>query len=120
MAGLLQSQFLCGKQAPLARDDAVLAVQQDRVRESEFPGAGCDLADLLLGMRPGIPGEWNQYLDGPVFDPETGLFYVNANDLAWTGALAETNSGNTARRVYQANCANCHGDDRAGDRKSVV
>jgi quinoprotein glucose dehydrogenase len=61
---------------------------------------------------PGYDGgaEWG----GQAFDPETGIFYVNANDLAWTGALAETNAGNSARRVYQANCANCHGDDRAG------
>ena len=33
---------------------------------------------------PGFDGgaEWG----GPAFDPETGLLYVNANDLAWTGA----------------------------------
>jgi quinoprotein glucose dehydrogenase len=61
---------------------------------------------------PGYDGgaEWG----GQAFDPETGIFYVNANDLAWTGALAETNAGNSARRIYQTNCANCHGDDRAG------
>jgi quinoprotein glucose dehydrogenase len=61
---------------------------------------------------PGFDGgaEWG----GQAFDPETGIFYVNANDLAWTGALAETNAGNSARRIYQTNCANCHGDDRAG------
>jgi quinoprotein glucose dehydrogenase len=61
---------------------------------------------------PGFDGgaEWG----GQAFDPETGLFYVNANDLAWSGSLAETNSVNSARRAYQANCANCHGDDRAG------
>jgi quinoprotein glucose dehydrogenase len=61
---------------------------------------------------PGYDGgaEWG----GQAFDPETGIFYVNANDLAWTGALAETNAGNSARRTYQTNCANCHGDDRAG------
>jgi quinoprotein glucose dehydrogenase len=28
--------------------------------------------------------------------------------------LAETTSANSARRIYQTNCANCHGDDRAG------
>ena len=61
---------------------------------------------------PGFDGgaEWG----GQAFDPETGLYYVNANDLAWTGALAETNAANSARRTYQTNCANCHGDDRAG------
>ena len=35
---------------------------------------------------PGYDGgaEWG----GQAFDPETGLYYVNANDLAWTGGLA--------------------------------
>jgi quinoprotein glucose dehydrogenase len=61
---------------------------------------------------PGFDGgaEWG----GQAFDPQTGLFYVNANDLAWTGGLTETSAGNSARRVYQTNCANCHGDDRSG------
>jgi quinoprotein glucose dehydrogenase len=61
---------------------------------------------------PGFDGgaEWG----GQAFDPETGVFYVNANDLAWTGALAETDTPNTARRIYLTNCATCHGDDRAG------
>jgi len=61
---------------------------------------------------PGFDGgaEWG----GQAFDPETGIFYVNANDLAWTGALAETNTVNSARRLYLANCATCHGDDRTG------
>lgn len=34
--------------------------------------------------------------------------------MAWTGGLAESNSANSARRTYQTNCANCHGDNRAG------
>ncbi|MEI9976279.1 MAG: PQQ-binding-like beta-propeller repeat protein [Ignavibacteriota bacterium] len=61
---------------------------------------------------PGFDGgaEWG----GQAFDPETGILYLNSNDLAWTGALAETNAGHSASRVYQTNCANCHGDDRAG------
>jgi hypothetical protein len=32
-----------------------------------------DLADLLFGMRPGIPGKWNQGLERPIFDPKAGL-----------------------------------------------
>ena len=72
MAGLLQYQFLCGKQAPVARNDAVFAIQQDRIGESEFPDAGGDLADLLLGMGPGIPGEWNQGIERPIIDPKAG------------------------------------------------
>ena len=42
-------------------------------------------------MFPGFDGgaEWG----GSAFDPETGLLYVNANDLAWTGALARSDAG---------------------------
>ena len=37
---------------------------------------------------PGFDGgaEWG----GSAFDPETGLLYVNANEMAWTCSLAET------------------------------
>ncbi len=61
---------------------------------------------------PGYDGgaEWG----GQAFDPETALFYVNANDLAWTGALAPNEAGQTSRAMYLQNCAACHRDDRAG------
>jgi quinoprotein glucose dehydrogenase len=40
---------------------------------------------------PGFDGgaEWG----GSAFDPETGILYVNANDLAWTGGLAPNDAG---------------------------
>lgn len=43
---------------------------------------------------PGFDGgaEWG----GQAVDPVTSIFYVNANDLAWTGQLAETSSGKDA------------------------
>jgi quinoprotein glucose dehydrogenase len=81
----------------------------------KFRGGG-QFVPLTVGQDtivfPGFDGgaEWG----GQAFDPETGLYYVNANDLAWTGGLAETSAGNSARRTYQTNCANCHGDDRSG------
>jgi quinoprotein glucose dehydrogenase len=61
---------------------------------------------------PGFDGgaEWG----GSAFDPETGLLYVNANDLAWTSSLAENQGGNPVRRLYLTNCANCHNDDMSG------
>ncbi len=56
---------------------------------------------------PGFDGgaEWG----GQAFDPETGLYYVNANDLAWTGGLAPAVEATTGRGIYQQNCATCHG-----------
>jgi quinoprotein glucose dehydrogenase len=62
---------------------------------------------------PGFDGgaEWG----GPAFDPESGILYVNANDLPWTGALAEnTADESTGIGIYQAQCSICHGDNRAG------
>jgi quinoprotein glucose dehydrogenase len=61
---------------------------------------------------PGFDGgaEWG----GQAFDPETGLYYVNANDLAWTGGLAPNTGGHSGRALYLQHCASCHRDDRAG------
>ena len=61
---------------------------------------------------PGYDGgaEWG----GQAFDPATGLLYVNANEMAWTGGLYETQSASPARRLYLAQCATCHGDDLHG------
>jgi len=51
---------------------------------------------------------------GQAFDPETGLYYVNANDLAWTGQLAPGTGGYSGRPLYLQHCAACHRDDLAG------
>lgn len=51
---------------------------------------------------------------GQAFDPQTGLYYVNANDLAWTGQLAPSTGGQSGKALYQQHCALCHRDDRAG------
>jgi quinoprotein glucose dehydrogenase len=51
---------------------------------------------------------------GQAFDPDTGLYYVNANDLAWTGQLAPRTAGHSGRALYLQHCAACHRDDRAG------
>jgi quinoprotein glucose dehydrogenase len=61
---------------------------------------------------PGFDGgsEWG----GSAADPQTGILYVNANDLPWTGRLVENTGGNTGKQVYLNNCGTCHGDSRAG------
>jgi quinoprotein glucose dehydrogenase len=61
---------------------------------------------------PGFDGgaEWG----GPAFDPESGLLYVNANEMVWTSHLARNQTVKTARQLYLQNCANCHGDTLAG------
>jgi len=57
---------------------------------------------------PGVDGggEWG----GPAFDPETGLLYVNANEMAWLLKLVPRSD----KSLYAANCAGCHGENRQG------
>jgi quinoprotein glucose dehydrogenase len=67
---------------------------------------------------PGFDGgaEWG----GSAVDPSTGLLYVNANDLAWTGAMAPTESGASGgRSLYLQQCAACHRDDRSGTPPAI-
>ncbi len=69
-------------------------------------------ADQETIIFPGFDGgaEWG----GPAFDPETGLLYVNANEMAWTSHLTKNEEARSARGLYLHNCANCHGDTLAG------
>lgn len=63
---------------------------------------------------PGFDGgaEWG----GPAVDPHTGILYVNANDVAWTGGLTENKPGGSPGHVlYQTQCAICHGGDLMGN-----
>src|SRR5205085_9912809 len=40
--------------------------------------------------------------------------FVNANEMAWTGSLAEVELGASGRQLYLNNCASCQGDAMAG------
>jgi quinoprotein glucose dehydrogenase len=57
---------------------------------------------------PGVDGggEWG----GPAFDPETGLLYVNSNEMAWLLKLVPRSD----KSLYAATCAGCHGENRQG------
>ena len=61
---------------------------------------------------PGFDGgaEWG----GAAIDPVTAVLYVNANDIAWTGALAPAAQGQNGRALYLQHCATCHRDDWTG------
>jgi PAS domain S-box-containing protein len=47
---------------------------------------------------PGFDGgaEWG----GPAVDPRSGMIYINANDLAWTGGLVENRGDRTLRSTF--------------------
>ena len=66
---------------------------------------------------PGFDGgaEWG----GPAVDPETGIIYINANDVAWTGALAPNTGKNSPRSVYLSQCGLCHGEKLTGSPPAI-
>lgn len=64
---------------------------------------------------PGFDGgaEWG----GPAFDPETGLLYVNSNEMAWVLRLdprKPSTAVRSGRDLYVSECASCHRQDRKG------
>lgn len=69
---------------------------------------------------PGLDGggEWG----GPSFDPETGILYVNANQMAWViqavdvrnKSVEAENYLQAGQRLFQSICMSCHGQDRKG------
>ena len=61
---------------------------------------------------PGFDGgaEWG----GPAVDPKTGVIYINANEMAWTGGLTESRAASPGEAIYRSQCSVCHGTDRGG------
>jgi quinoprotein glucose dehydrogenase len=127
-----ETQPLPTKPAPFARQFLTADMLSNRTPEihrwaleqfAKFRSEG-QFFPLSLGQEtvvfPGFDGgaEWG----GSAFDPETGLYYVNANDLAWTSSIVEGaapsggrgRGGVSSRQLYLTNCSGCHGEDLAG------
>ncbi len=119
-----ETQLLPTKPAPFARQlltgdtltnrtPAIHAWAMDTFRtlrsEGQFVPFGVGQETVIF---PGFDGgaEWG----GSAFDPQTGLLYVNANDVAWTSSLIESVEGTSGRQLYLTNCASCHGDNLQG------
>jgi quinoprotein glucose dehydrogenase len=69
---------------------------------------------------PGSDGgqEWG----GPAFDPETGLLYTNANEMAFVVNVVKRpppSESNSGKGLFVANCAACHKSDLSGDPPNV-
>ena len=122
-------QELPTRPAPFARqrlDETLLSNRTPEVRQwalekfRKFRSEG-QFVPFSVGkdtvVFPGFDGgaEWG----GPAVDPETAVIYVNSNDVAWTGALAENIGGNSPRNIYLTQCAVCHGDKRAGSPPAI-
>ncbi len=115
-----QQQCLPTKPAPFARQLLTQNLLSERTPEvhewalEQFRGFRSEGQFVPFSVRkdtvifPGFDGgaEWG----GAAADPETGILYVNANDVAWTGALAENTAENSPKALYLNQCAVCHGE----------
>ncbi len=121
---LSRKQVLPMKPPPFARQQVTDATLSHRT-----PGVYAALADQLSKLKsgpqftppsfegtivfPGFDGgaEWG----GQAFDPETGLFYVNANEMAWILRIVPRPGGSAdGKQLYLKNCASCHKADLTG------
>jgi quinoprotein glucose dehydrogenase len=119
-----RQQGLPTKPAPFARQiftedmmsQRTPAVHQWALEKFKTFRNGGQFVPLSVGkdtvVFPGFDGgaEWG----GSAVDPETSILYVNANDIVWTGALAETTVQKSAKAIYMAQCSLCHGESRGG------
>ena len=119
------TQPLPTKPAPFARQHLTEDVLTNRTAEAhqaaleqfrKFRSEG-QFVPFGVGQQtvvfPGFDGgaEWG----GPAVDTETGVLYVNANDVVFSGALAKnTGKESSGRAVYLNQCAVCHRDDQTG------
>jgi len=128
-----KQQCLPTKPAPYARQlltkdlltDRTLQMHQwalDRFRTFRSDGQYVPLSTSKeTVIFPGLDGgaEWG----GQAVDPESGIMYVNANDIAWTGRLAETNPAeaeqNSPKGLYISQCSICHGENMAGSPPAI-
>jgi quinoprotein glucose dehydrogenase len=96
------------KRTPAAHD-AALEVFRTLRSDGQFVPLSVGSDTVIF---PGFDGgaEWG----GSAFDPESGLLYVNANEMAWTASLAPNDNGGGARQTYLSSCASCHRDDMKG------
>ena len=94
----------------------------DRLRrmrsDGQFIPASLEGTIILPGLDGG--GEWG----GAAVDPNTGMMYVNASEMAWIGAMVRIDPDDdrmaaAGHRVYALHCVQCHGVDRAGDALDV-
>ena len=64
-------------------------------------------------------GEWG----GAAFDPESGIMYVNANEMPWILTMVNVASQkregkvSTGEYLYNVACASCHGVEFQGDSR---
>ena len=123
---LSKTQQFSLKPAPFVRQEMTEATVTNRT-EAAHKAALESLRNLDFGGRftpastkgtivfPGFSGgaEWG----GEAYDPETHLYYVNANEVAWILRLVPAigmKKRDQAAQIYLSRCASCHKPDRKG------
>ena len=124
-----QQQVLPSKPAPYARQLLTADLLTNRTpeihqwalvqfqkfrSEGQFVPFGLGIDTVIF---PGFDGgaEWG----GSAVDVKTGILYVNANDVAWTGALAPNTENNSPKALYLDQCGVCHGEKREGSPPAI-
>ena len=107
----LFTEDLVTKPTPEAHE-AVLAQLRKARNEGQFAPPSKEGTVIFPGFDGGA--EWG----GSAFDPETGLLYVNSNEMAWILRLvprpkAQPSAG--GRALYLQHCASCHREDLRGN-----
>jgi quinoprotein glucose dehydrogenase len=120
-----ESQPLPAKPAPFSRQILTADMLTNRTPEAhqavlerfkKLRSAGQFIPPSTAGtiVFPGFDGggEWG----GPAFDPETGILYVNSNEMAWVLRLVprETGAAKSGKELYLNECSRCHRPDLAG------
>jgi quinoprotein glucose dehydrogenase len=106
------TEDLITKRTPEA-EKAVRAEWLKLRKGGEFEPPSTQGTILFPGMDGG--GEWG----GAAYDPKSGFFYVNANEMAWRVKLSPRDMPDgdptTGQALYQRYCASCHRDDLRGN-----
>jgi len=99
------------RRTPEAHKDVLERFRKLRSR-GQFEPPSLEGTIIFPGLDGG--GEWG----GAAFDPETNLFYVNSNEMAWVLRLVETpkpKESPSGKSLYANNCASCHSNDLGGN-----
>jgi quinoprotein glucose dehydrogenase len=97
------------------RTEAAHKAALEVVRNLDFGGRFTPPSTKGTIVFPGFSGgaEWGD----EAYDPETNLYYVNANEMAWILRLVPASGikrRDRAGQIYLSRCASCHRADRKG------